>query len=85
MASANVGAGGAVAIFHYTIGQRVSRGGGQSSLRSAAYLSRECYRDERTGWTHDFAAKSPTMEASDHIARVGRHAEGPPVYQRCSR
>jgi hypothetical protein len=65
-----------VAIFHYTIGQRVSRGGGQSSLRSAAYLSRECYRDERTGWTHDFTAKSPTMEASDHIARVGRHAEG---------
>jgi hypothetical protein len=30
---------GAVAIFHYTIGERVSRGGGQSSLRSAAYLS----------------------------------------------
>jgi hypothetical protein len=65
-----------VAIFHYTIGQRVSRGGGQSSLRSAAYLSRERYRDERTGWTHDFTPKSPTMEASDHIARVGRHAEG---------
>jgi hypothetical protein len=65
-----------VAIFHYTIGQRVSRGGGQSSLRSAAYLSRECYRDERTGWTHNFTPKSPTMEASDHIARVGRHAEG---------
>jgi hypothetical protein len=67
---------GAVAIFHYTIGERVSRGGGQSSLRSAAYLSRGCYHDERTGWTHDFTAKSPTMEASDHIARVGRHAEG---------
>jgi hypothetical protein len=65
-----------VAIFHYTIGQRVGRGGGQSSLRSAAYLSRERYRDERTGWTHDFTPKSPTMEASDHIARVGRHAEG---------
>ena len=65
-----------MAIFHYTIGQRVSRGGGQSSLRSAAYLSRECYRDERTGWTHNFTPKSPTMEASDHIARVGRHAEG---------
>ena len=65
-----------MAIFHYTIGERVSRGGGQSSLRSAAYLSRECYHDERTGWTHDFTAKSPTMEASDHIARVGRHAEG---------
>ena len=65
-----------MALFHYTIGERVSRGGGQSALRSAAYLSRECYHDERTGWTHDFAPKSPTMEASDHIARVGRHAEG---------
>ena len=65
-----------MAIFHYTIGgARQSRR--RAILAAFGRLSdRECYRDARTGWTHDFTAKSPTMEASDHIARVGRHAEG---------
>lgn len=31
-------------------------------------------RNQRTGWRHDFS-KSPITEASDHIARAGRHAE----------
>jgi hypothetical protein len=56
------------------MGQRVSRGRGQSAVRTAAYLARDCYEDQRTGWRHDFS-KSPITEASDHIARAGRHAE----------
>ena len=47
---------------------------GQPAVRTAAYLARDCYEDRRTGWVHDFR-KSPIMEAADHIARAGRHAE----------
>lgn len=65
--------GRALALFSYTMGQRVSRGRGQSAVRTAAYLARDCYEDQRTGWRHDFS-KSPITEASDHIARTGRHA-----------
>jgi MobA/MobL family len=57
------------------MGERVSRGGGGSSVRAAAYLSRECFEDQRTGWRHDFT-KPPIREASDHIIRAGHHAEG---------
>ncbi|MBV9152344.1 MAG: MobA/MobL family protein [Alphaproteobacteria bacterium] len=65
-----------MALYRYSVGERVSRGKGQSSLRSAAYLARACYEDQRTGWVHDFTGKkSPIMEASDHIVRAGRHAE----------
>jgi hypothetical protein len=64
-----------MALYRYSVGDRVSRGKGQSSLRSAAYLARACYEDQRTGWVHDFTQKSPIMEASDHIVRAGRHAE----------
>jgi hypothetical protein len=64
-----------MALYRYSVGERVSRGKGQSSLRSAAYLARACYEDQRTGWVHDFTQKSPIMEASDHIVRAGRHAE----------
>ena len=65
-----------MALYRYSVGDRVSRGKGQSSLRSAAYLARACYEDRRTGWVHDFTGKkSPILEASDHIARAGRHAE----------
>jgi hypothetical protein len=64
-----------MALYRYSVGDRVSRGKGQSSLRSVAYLARACYEDQRTGWVHDFTQKSPIMEASDHIVRAGRHAE----------
>ena len=63
-----------MALFGYSMGERVSRGRGQSAVRTAAYLARDCYEDQRTGWVHDFR-KSPIMEAADHIARAGRHAE----------
>jgi MobA/MobL family len=63
-----------MALYRYSVGDRVSRGKGQSSLRSAAYLARACYEDQRTGWVHDFTQKSPIMEASDHIVRAGHHA-----------
>jgi hypothetical protein len=67
---------GQVALYRYSVGDRVSRGKGQSSLRSAAYLARACYEDQRTGWVHDFTDRqSPTIEASEHITRAGRHAD----------
>jgi MobA/MobL family len=64
-----------VAIFSYSVGERVRRGG---TIKAAAYLSRACYEDQKTGWRHDFSnweKRSPIHEASDHIARAGRHAE----------
>jgi hypothetical protein len=65
-----------MAIFRYSMGDRVSRSGGGSSVRTAAYLSRECFEDQRTGWRHDFTGeRSPVHEAADHIIRAGRHAE----------
>src|SRR6516225_2306293 len=73
-APASAGAGKRMALFGYSMGERVSRGRGQSAVRTAAYLARDCYEDQRTGWVHDFR-KSQIMEAADHIARAGRHAE----------
>jgi hypothetical protein len=65
-----------VAIYRYSMGGRVSRGGGEtSSLRSAAYLARDCFEDRRLGHVFDFRTGSPIEEASDHIARQGHHAE----------
>jgi hypothetical protein len=43
-----------LAIFHLSVHDRVSRGAGQSSLASAAYIDRERYVDERTGEIYDF-------------------------------
>lgn len=43
-----------MAIFHLSVHDRVSRGAGQSSLASAAYIDREWYRDERTGEVYDY-------------------------------
>ena len=65
-----------MAIYRYSMGGRVSRGGGEtSSLRSAAYLARDCFEDRRLGHIFDFRTGSPIEEASDHIARQGHHAE----------
>jgi hypothetical protein len=77
LASANVGAGGGSG--NLPLHDRGARQSRRRPIRAAfGRLSepRTLSYDERTGWTHDFTAKSPTLEASDHIARAGRHAEG---------
>ena len=46
--------GPALAIYHLTAHDRVSRSAGQSSVGSAAYIMRGKFRDERTGSTYDY-------------------------------
>jgi hypothetical protein len=67
-----------VAIFSYSIGQQVSRGSSKGAVASAAYLSRECYYDERQRQSFDYREREPDRgseiaEASAYIGRSGRH------------
>jgi hypothetical protein len=63
-----------VAIAHFRIGNRVSRGRNESLVAAAAYIARECYYDERQHLTHNYTP-SPTQEASAHDAQR-QYAEG---------
>lgn len=45
-----------MALFHFTVGQ-ISRGGGQSSVASAAYRAGERLTDEYYGQVHDYTRK----------------------------
>lgn len=45
-----------MAIYHFSV-KVVSRGKGQSAVAKAAYNSRECLEDERTGELHDYRRK----------------------------
>lgn len=67
-----------MAIFSYSIGQQVSRGRGKGAVASAAYVSRECYYDERQRQSFDYREHahdrgSEIAEASAYIGRSGRH------------
>lgn len=66
-----------MAIYHYAVHKVVSRGAGKSAVRSAAYLCRERYRDERTNELHDYRPKeSEIARASAYIDRAEGFAEG---------
>jgi hypothetical protein len=67
-----------MAIFHYRVGERVSRGAGQSAVKVAAYQARERLQDERTGYHYNYLPRERTgiAAASDYIERAGAYTEG---------
>jgi hypothetical protein len=67
-----------MAIFHYRMGERVSRSAGQSAVRVAAYQARDRFRDERTGYSYNSLPRDRAgiKAASDYIERAGGYDEG---------
>jgi len=75
-----------LAIFHLSLHDRVSRGAGQSSLASAAYIDRDRYVDERTGEVFDYTrlraplftgvyAPKDAPDWARHAVELWNHAE----------
>jgi hypothetical protein len=60
------------------MGERISRGRGQSAVRVAAYQARERFQDERTGYTYNSLPRERhgIAAASDYIERTSGYDEG---------
>jgi MobA/MobL family len=67
-----------MAIFSYIVGERISRGRGQSAVKAAAYQKRDCLVDQRTGHTYNYLPKehSAIAEAAAYIERSHGYDEG---------
>jgi hypothetical protein len=68
-----------MAIFSYMMGDRVSRGAGQSAVKAAAYQARENYTDARTGYAYnhrprEHAGQEPARGIAVASAYIGRGA-----------
>ncbi|HZU89782.1 MAG TPA: hypothetical protein VE993_11045, partial [Stellaceae bacterium] len=65
-----------MAIFSYRMGDRVSRGAGQSAVRVAAYQAREKLRDERTGYTYNSLPRERVAPRLSDIAEAEPQRSG---------
>ena len=57
-----------MAIFSFRMGDRISRGGGKSAVKVAAYQARENLQDARTGYHYNHAPKERTALANSIAA-----------------
>lgn len=71
-----------MAIYSFRMGERVSRGGGKSAVKIAAYQARENLQDARTGYRYNHAPKeraalaNSIAAASAYMARGAGYADG---------
>jgi hypothetical protein len=71
-----------MAIYSFRMGERVSRGGGKSAVKIAAYQARENLQDARTGYHYNHAPKeraelaNSIAAASAYMARGAGYADG---------
>ncbi len=70
-----------MAIYHYKVGERVSRGAGQSAVKVAAYMARDRFTDDRTGYSYNYHPKDRTdasavTKAAAYIDRGDGYDQG---------
>lgn len=70
-----------MAIYHYKVGERVSRGAGQSAVKVAAYMARDRFTDDRTGYAYNYQPKdrdgaSAVEKAAAYIDRSDGYDQG---------